>query len=311
MYDRRESAHPRSRGENGLFTPRVHEALGSSPLTRGKRRLPGGLVGLVGLIPAHAGKTKSRCLRRIWATAHPRSRGENVLRVAHLSPPSGSSPLTRGKQKHLIERVLPLRLIPAHAGKTCVRRRAAWPTTAHPRSRGENDPSHRSHPAGAGSSPLTRGKRQDADRLSRAPGLIPAHAGKTASASGTATRVPAHPRSRGENAFLRRLVVCRRGSSPLTRGKPERGHRPTERRRLIPAHAGKTSRSRTGRCFCPAHPRSRGENVPARDLHPGVCGSSPLTRGKLDRVGAQVYNDGLIPAHAGKTLHQSRADWAA
>ena len=74
---------------------------------------------------------------------------------------------------------------------------------------------------------------------------------------------------------------------------------------LIPAHAGKTGigwgPGRAGR----AHPRSRGENSANCGLGGGDEGSSPLTRGKLDRVGAQVYNDGLIPAHAGKTRRPS------
>ena len=52
---------------------------------------------------------------------------------------------------------------------------------------------------GGGSSPLTRGKRDNACGLGQDDGLIPAHAGKT---YGTTVRdriSPAHPRSRGEN----------------------------------------------------------------------------------------------------------------
>ena len=72
---------------------------------------------------------------------------------------------------------------------------------------------------GLGSSPLTRGKRDDDGDEGRECGLIPAHAGKTPSALLYVRLPPAHPRSRGENggrvAGLRGL----RGSSPLTRGK--------------------------------------------------------------------------------------------
>ena len=50
-------AHPRSRGENE-DNLRVHSCpSGSSPLTRGKRRPYGEPLGIVRLIPAHAGKT--------------------------------------------------------------------------------------------------------------------------------------------------------------------------------------------------------------------------------------------------------------
>ena len=51
-----------------------------------------------------------------------------------------------------------------------------------------------------------------------------------------------------------------------------------------------------------AHPRSRGENpgyTPGRDIYHG---SSPLTRGKRNPSSPAADTDGLIPAHAGKTL---------
>ena len=94
------------------------------------------------------------------------------------------------------------------------------------------------------------------------------------------------------------------GSSPLTRGKhfiiqdvPKCG-------RLIPAHAGKTTRTRYPACREPAHPRSRGENhdLPVDELH--FTGSSPLTRGKLHEAVNLGAIRRLIPAHAGKTPDQ-------
>ena len=112
----------------------------------------------------------------------------------------------------------------------------------------------------------------------------------------------AHPRSRGENdAVVRRLAVLP-GSSPLTRGKPNPPHNARNRGRLIPAHAGKTSRSGAGYPCHPAHPRSRGENI-TRVVRV-VCphGSSPLTRGKPLVSERLKLGKGLIPAHAGKTI---------
>ena len=107
------------------------------------------------------------------------------------------------------------------------------------------------------------------------------------------------------------------GSSPLTRGKP--GVRPhcQRRGRLIPAHAGKTMGSSPNRCSSGAHPRSRGENNRIACGLLTICGSSPLTRGKLpDSEGwtpltrgkhahpkGNGHGAGLIPAHAGKTCH--------
>ena len=50
-------AHPRSRGENTKTNPTTDPNPGSSPLTRGKRIHCCSHFLLVGLIPAHAGKT--------------------------------------------------------------------------------------------------------------------------------------------------------------------------------------------------------------------------------------------------------------
>ena len=91
------------------------------------------------------------------------------------------------------------------------------------------------------------------------------------------------------------------GSSPLTRGKRTPSRRDRDRRRLIPAHAGKTVvlllRLSQGR----AHPRSRGENASIEIAEPPHAGSSPLTRGKQLRVDDRRESWRLIPAHAGKT----------
>ena len=70
--------------------------------------------------------------------------------------------------------------------------------------------------------------------------LIPAHAGKTEAENVEAFHDAAHPRSRGENSMIFVIISRSRGSSPLTRGKPDerRGH--AFGVGLIPAHAGKT-----------------------------------------------------------------------
>ena len=77
----------------------------------------------------------------------------------------------------------------------------------------------------SGSSPLTRGKRLAALWRVVAPGLIPAHAGKTTPQSTGWPDPRAHPRSRGENIDGRNLTARRLGSSPLTRGKLRRATR--------------------------------------------------------------------------------------
>ena len=75
---------------------------------------------------------------------------------------------------------------------------------------------------------------------------------------------------------------------------------------LIPAHAGKTrgvgEHDRERR----AHPRSRGENALIAFATSSFVGSSPLTRGKRHEQVEKRVQNGLIPAHAGKT---SQAVW--
>ena len=234
--------------------------LGSSPLTRGKLREGETRTILVGLIPAHAGKTRSAGRQTDSGKAHPRSRGENAPSSASRSPARGSSPLTRGKQRRRYGDCYPPRLIPAHAGKTASPIRRLLPTAAHPRSRGENVRRTIRPDPGEGSSPLTRGKLPGVLHLIAIVRLIPAHAGKTHGPPRTVCRLAAHPRSRGENVTRVRHAASRWGSSPLTRGK----RRPCTRRRqggrLIPAHAGKTPPARAAYLPGRAHPRSRGEN---------------------------------------------------
>ena len=113
---------------------------------------------------------------------------------------------------------------------------------------------------------------------------------------------PAHPRSRGENEYQARKSVTVRGSSPLTRGKPDTLTHTSGSKRLIPAHAGKTTQWYADWPYCPAHPRSRGENTSRTLSRSSGPGSSPLTRGKHSRRRAQLFDRGLIPAHAGKTF---------
>ena len=196
---------------------------------------------------------------------------------------SGSSPLTRGKPGAVNRRYRSRRLIPAHAGKTTRGRAVPTIRPAHPRSRGENFTSGSLTERPTGSSPLTRGKPVMHVVQGLAGRLIPAHAGKTQNDRGVPTDETAHPRSRGENSLTPDRPSLSAGSSPLTRGKPWTQLWVRRGRRLIPAHAGKTARSRPWAGGRPAHPRSRGENHLRGPLSEQRNGSSPLTRGKLDR----------------------------
>ena len=213
-------AHPRSRGENVHGGFRVVGGPGSSPLTRGKPKQAAAKKEPEGLIPAHAGKTPTARLSPPCSWAHPRSRGENLWGGVGSCYTLGSSPLTRGKHGLLVHAGHVRGLIPAHAGKTIPLLNCHSESPAHPRSRGENIISESVQLGSKGSSPLTRGKRDNLGRQFDRPGLIPAHAGKTATIARLRARSRAHPRSRGENFRTWSESVRYWGSSPLTRGKP-------------------------------------------------------------------------------------------
>ena len=182
---------------------------------------------------------------------------------------------------------------------------------AHPRSRGENTDTEVEGIPASGSSPLTRGKPDLVKQQWSGAGLIPAHAGKTTCTHTGSASTAAHPRSRGENRWVTGCLGYKWGSSPLTRGKRAGSSRTRRRRRLIPAHAGKTKQQKETSPPAPAHPRSRGENLQALDADERRWGSSPLTRGKPRGTSPTYPPHRLIPAHAGKTMSLVYQSWVS
>ena len=110
----------------------------------------------------------------------------------------------------------------------------------------------------SGSSPLTRGKLATLFLAVAPIGLIPAHAGKTASQLPPSRDTWAHPRSRGENLIGVAADLSAQGSSPLTRGKQPAASGRMGASGLIPTHAGKTGLLVSTANHRGAHPRSHG-----------------------------------------------------
>ena len=152
-------AHPRAGGENHLPRRSPVRAAGSSPRWRGKPGSCAFAPGVVGLIPALAGKTTTAPEKMYTARAHPRAGGENAVGDGPARTDAGSSPRWRGKQ--LRRRIIGAssRLIPALAGKTHFQYGSCREPRAHPRAGGENDCSRSAAALTAGSSPRWRGKR--------------------------------------------------------------------------------------------------------------------------------------------------------
>ena len=156
-----------------------------------------------------------------FEAAHPRSRGEHAGGCSQRPRAAGSSPLARGTQRALQQRLRIPRLIPARAGNTPTRCRRGGGNQAHPRSRGEHPIIFRRAKELCDSSPLARGTPLFSRRIKWPNRLIPARAGNTF------------------GVFLN--GYHRAGSSPLARGTPEVKAGGDNGRRLIPARAGNTS----------------------------------------------------------------------
>ena len=146
---------------------------------RGKPLLADFLPDLLGITPAHAGKTESAAARGGEPRDHPRACGENQRYLHQHERCRGSPPRMRGKpRKHDI---VPntAGITPAHAGKTRKLVRREVSRRDHPRACGENRLQKSISAFGSGSPPRMRGKPGDAFASSGEIGITPAHAGKT------------------------------------------------------------------------------------------------------------------------------------
>ena len=255
---------------------------GSSPHTRGARG--GVLVDFAdsGIIPAYAGSTPSATSGSANTRDHPRIRGEHLLVKVRGKIPRGSSPHTRGAPGEVAHRETRRRIIPAYAGSTGLSAGGARVDGDHPRIRGEHVTSRKAIPSGAGSSPHTRGARASVGDTGVEMRIIPAYAGSTLYEVYCYREIGDHPRIRGEH---RRW--------------------PARRIRLlwiIPAYAGSTSLWSAPSSRAPDHPRIRGEHSRNCDSPRASVGSSPHTRGALEKLPSAMARFRIIPAYAGSTL---------
>ena len=251
--------HPRIRGEHdpGYLRPGVSG--GSSPHTRGAR-LRSGRETLWGrIIPAYAGSTKGSGAILTATPDHPRIRGEHVDVPEQPDERLGSSPHTRGALRLGRVPVADTGIIPAYAGST---------------GRG-----YRLRPWSRGSSPHTRGAQPRQTHGPALQGIIPAYAGSTRLGSLGSSTGRDHPRIRGEHIVGSVGMVIGWGSSPHTRGAPDRVDRVHDVGRIIPAYAGSTVCSVTPISRPRDHPRIRGEHTEHTAFTQALMGSSPHTRG--------------------------------
>ncbi len=139
-------------------------------------------------------------------------------------------------------------------------------------------------------------------------GIIPAHAGQTDDVRLRRHEHADHPRACGANAVIRPSNRSGHGSSPRMRGKHGRVLIIRGVLRIIPAHAGQTTR-RTRVVSCGTdHPRACGANCKRHEFARREHGSSPRMRGKHVEGQGCWRGRRIIPAHAGQTVFTGMLD---
>ena len=153
----------------------------------------------------------------------------------------GSPPRVRGKAEVRHERDQEPGITPACAGKRHCPRFRPGKTRDHPRVCGEKDAICKSCPARQGSPPRMRGKGPAAATDLPGPGITPAYAGKSTSASLRISWSRDHPRVCGEKIRVASPRITQRGSPPRMRGKGGSSSFWRLLVRITPAYAGKSS----------------------------------------------------------------------
>ena len=214
--------------------------VGSSPRMRGTLAQSSRAARVGGIIPAYAGNTNPRQLKRFSARDHPRVCGEHALFLFPKGDSTGSSPRMRGTPD--LGRALAVRegIIPAYAGNTKLIGSPRTLKRDHPRVCGEHSPLRGLEVMVPGSSPRMRGTLGITNFPTFMAGIIPAYAGNTGWGL-TCRRVDwDHPRVCGEHFFGACARSHIQGSSPRMRGTQSMGVPRESPNGIIPAYAGNT-----------------------------------------------------------------------
>ena len=172
-------------------------------------------------------------------------------------------------------------IIPACAGSTTGVAASAKVTRDHPRMCGEHGRLATMPCRSPGSSPHVRGAQRLERQSCSLSGIIPACAGSTSWETLRRSSIRDHPRMCGEHSVKHNAKGNDQGSSPHVRGARRRQQDHPGSQGIIPACAGSTPMSPTGRGAMWDHPRMCGEHVLVALDQQDRPGSSPHVRGAL------------------------------
>ena len=129
--------HPRICGEKPEWCREDVEAWGSPPHMRGKAQIHLGLLVVLGITPAYAGKSTPSHTVKQDKKDHPRICGEKTDRLKLVRNAPGSPPHMRGKASIGARVAALFGITPAYAGKSSGSCRSYPPCWDHPRICGE------------------------------------------------------------------------------------------------------------------------------------------------------------------------------
>ena len=288
-------------GEHVVLPPFFWTVSGSSPHVRGALARVGHLRPQPGIIPACAGSTVSWRIRRPPCRDHPRMCGEHNRGSSFGQSHKGSSPHVRGARQACDDALQESGIIPACAGSTTVGKTKLLFIWDHPRMCGEHELGDFAAFLDQGSSPHVRGALRQTQRQGQRPGIIPACAGSTPTATRPSREPRDHPRMCGEHFTTTGSPYCSSGSSPHVRGAPTGDLLGVTIGGIIPACAGSTPTVTRPSREPRDHPRMCGEHAHVSHWSRSHVGSSPHVRGAQSADEVEVELRGIIPACAGST----------
>ena len=235
--------------------------------------------------------------------------GEHYVHRPQLDWDVGSSPHVRGARCFATVFLDGFGIIPACAGSTCPSRPSAATAGDHPRMCGEHRICCQSCKISTGSSPHVRGALVQDFLQGLSTGIIPACAGSTVSWRIRRPPCRDHPRMCGEHSVKHNAKGNDQGSSPHVRGARRRQQDHPGSQGIIPACAGSTPMSPTGRGAMWDHPRMCGEHSRPMKSRSNCGGSSPHVRGARQSRSLINLSLGIIPACAGSTSETALHPW--
>ncbi len=271
----------------------------SSPRERGSAGRGLAVTDVVAVLPARAGVSRGRNVRRSHSECPPRASGGQPDGVPKWEVQVVSSPRERGSADRHRPRHRGGKVLPARAGVS------RWPTRSRssrsgpPRASGGQPPLRLKIHDRPWSSPRERGSAGARTARAREGCVLPARAGVSRSASGTSSAPTGPPRASGGQPAARAAARVPVASSPRERGSAVPSPPSTRGGRVLPARAGvsRPTPRRTPTSSSP--PRASGGQPQSPGPLRRILRSSPRERGSAGDNTTSAGHKEVLPARAG------------